>query len=870
MDPQQLQQIEQYLRDSGLNATELRKRMEDVKNSTAEFNRELKNAQKHFTEMNSTFSDLSQQFKNVVDDLKNIDSTSARINKSFKTLGGIADKLKYDYQDISILNRKDLQSLEKKARIELDNLKARKAELDTKFKGMSADGLSLIASQKRNKELAKQAAQLIELNGLIDKNGQLTNDENNYIKQLLKLIREREEEEKKINKTLGISGKIVDGIIGSLGKLGISSEFFENLKEDMRDAAKSGDKWKVVTTATKGLIQGIGQALKDPVTQLTILLKLANFFVNAALTANAQSVELGKQLGYGADRANRFRENLADIESSTNNLNVTTKNLVEAYGQLAQVTGFAYEFTADQLTTQIKLTKQVGLQADEAAQIQRFAVLNGKTSEETYRSFVRGLTAARNQLKVGINFKAALAEASKISGQLAANLGNNPETIAKAVVTAKAFGMTLEQVAAAGDKLLDFSSSIESELKAELLLGKQLNLERARAAALAGDQVTLTEELAKNVGTAAEFTKMNRLQQNALAESVGMTSDQLAETLRKREEALASGKSLVQVQEEEARKALERQNVQDKFNAAIEKLQSLFGNLMAGPLGGFIDLLSGGLNIINKMIPALKVISGIYLIIKGFQMAGNILEAGKTAQLALQGNNLAIQNILQEKSLVKKAMYHAIALKEAVTEGGIASVKAYALSLDEKSLVRRTIMAGITAKEWVQQKAMTLWAGIKAGYEKVSLGIQTASAAIQKGNLLKSIGSAMMGVIKSLSSIPVVGWALGLSAAATVAALGYKFLSGDDVMSEGGYGKRTLLAPEGAIKLNDKDTVLAGTDLGGGDGGGTMPLIDLTPMIAAINEVRAAVDRLYNKDTSINMDGKKVGSTLVQGSYKAA
>jgi len=46
--------------------------------------------------------------------------------------------------------------------------------------------------------------------------------------------------------------------------------------------------------------------------------------------------------------------------------------------------------------------------------------------------------------------------------------------------------------------------------------------------------------------------------------------------------------------------------------------------------------------------------------------------------------------------------------------------------------------------------------------------------------------------------------------------------------------------------------------------------IDLTPMIAAINEVKASIDKLYSKDTSINMDGKKVGSTLVQGSYKVA
>jgi hypothetical protein len=38
-----------------------------------------------------------------------------------------------------------------------------------------------------------------------------------------------------------------------------------------------------------------------------------------------------------------------------------------------------------------------------------------------------------------------------------------------------------------------------------------------------------------------------------------------------------------------------------------------------------------------------------------------------------------------------------------------------------------------------------------------------------------------------------------------------KFLAND--MISPGYGKRTLLAPEGAIALNDKDTVIAGTKL---------------------------------------------------------
>jgi hypothetical protein len=49
-----------------------------------------------------------------------------------------------------------------------------------------------------------------------------------------------------------------------------------------------------------------------------------------------------------------------------------------------------------------------------------------------------------------------------------------------------------------------------------------------------------------------------------------------------------------------------------------------------------------------------------------------------------------------------------------------------------------------------------------------------------------------------------------------------------------------------------------------------MPSIDLTPMISAINEVKVAVDNLMNRPVVINMDGKKVGSGLVQGSYKMA
>ena len=68
---------------------------------------------------------------------------------------------------------------------------------------------------------------------------------------------------------------------------------------------------------------------------------------------------------------------------------------------------------------------------------------------------------------------------------------------------------------------LNFEQSIANEMEAELLLGKNLNLEKARQAAMDNDLVTLAEEIAKNVGDSAEFAEMNRIQQDAAAAAVG-------------------------------------------------------------------------------------------------------------------------------------------------------------------------------------------------------------------------------------------------------------------------------------------------------------------------------------------------------------
>jgi hypothetical protein len=344
--------------------------------------------------------------------------------------------------------------------------------------------------------------------------------------------------------------------------------------------------------------------------EMFTLAGIFKIILDAAINFNKTSVNISKNLGYGAANADRVANDLTNMARGSENLNVTLKNAAEAMDELNKATGLSIEYSKDALETQIMLTKQLGLTGEEAAGIYKFGVLTGKSSEKINDEMVGAFVATRNSLKVGANFKEVMAEAAKVSGQLAANFKNNPAAITAAVVQAKALGTTLEQTKSQGESLLNFESSIENELKAELLTGKAMNLERARAAALAGDQVTVMKELNNQGMTFDKFQKLNVIAQKSFAEALGLSADQLANQLRQQKLAQETGKSLAQITKEEALEAEKRQNIQDKFNAAVEKLKDIIGGLVAGPLGMMLSILSDALGLIGKIVAGIQEVLG--------------------------------------------------------------------------------------------------------------------------------------------------------------------------------------------------------------------------------------------------------------------
>ena len=411
-------------------------------------------------------------------------------------------------------------------------------------------------------------------------------------------LKEQQKEIEKIEGAMGNLGSIVKGLnkVPILGNL-INSE--KVLEEMQKTAAKTKSTFAVMGTGILELGKNIGKGLTDPLTVLT-------FFLNAGLKADRQTTDLAKSLGIGKDQAGGLRDNFAKYATSTGDAFITTDKLMEAQGELTNELGVAAQYSGKQTEDFSRLTKLMGLSANEAGKLARLSVVNGASIEDTTKSIIKGSAASQRSNKISVDQRTVLKDVANLSAGILVKFQGNPEALGAAVVQARALGLNLEEVDKIGESLLNWESSIENELKAELITGKQLNLERARAAALTGDQAALMQEIGSQVGTLEEFQNMNVIAQKSLAEAFGLSRDEVSKMLIEQEKInkLGDVSQMTLDQQLEALKAqgepldsvlykqIQQQSAQEKFNNAISKLQDLIGSLVAGPLGTFIDMLA--------------------------------------------------------------------------------------------------------------------------------------------------------------------------------------------------------------------------------------------------------------------------------------
>ena len=177
------------------------------------------------------------------------------------------------------------------------------------------------------------------------------------------------------------------------------------------------------------------------------------------------------------------------------------------------------------------MTKNLGLSAEKASKMEQFARATG-TNAQDQTAFTMGMTTMENKrYGVAVSQREVAQEIATISSNIALSTKAQGNNLESAVHAAKRLGLSMAQVESIAGGLLDFETSITAEMEAELLIGRDLNLERARLAALNNDMETVAKEVTKQGITQASFAGMNAIQQSSIAKALGMTAKDMGDML---------------------------------------------------------------------------------------------------------------------------------------------------------------------------------------------------------------------------------------------------------------------------------------------------------------------------------------------------
>ena len=514
---------------------------------------------------------------------------------------GIAEKLKDDQEGINRLNAKELKQLQQKYKSQLSNFQIANKEIL-----LGNDGERL-----NEANLKKRLASLLVAEKITEGHADMIMEiqaESSVLTDINQKLADREAKEAKVAEYNELTNKALDSAGGLMKSIGFgkyadmfkdigkeANELTEELYDqqqsskdfnrELLEAQKNGERTTESLQDVMGdadieakvlgdtLVKGATKFKKEMLAALDVA--IFKGFKDGIKAFGAAREDLAKTFGLGRSDANALKDQMnfmansaSEADSNLGHLRFNIADAVKGIQEFNAEIGGAVRLTQDELKTFSLLSNEFGLTNQQAAEFVKSAKLRGESAEDLTATLRGQVAILAEQEGVAVNQQQVFSSIGDMSAATRLSMQGQGKSLANAAFQAAKLGMNQAQLEKTSSSLLDFESSIAAEMEAELMTGKQLNLEDARRAALMGDQEGLAKAISREIGTSAEFGEMNVLQQQSLAKAFGMSREELAETLETQELLTGEAKSMTQATEM-YKEAMKDGVVTDKERLAI-------------------------------------------------------------------------------------------------------------------------------------------------------------------------------------------------------------------------------------------------------------------------------------------------------------
>ena len=352
---------------------------------------------------------------------------------------------------------------------------------------------------------------------------------------LNELIKEQGFIEAKLNGLLDQRERILQTVIQAEDKsLKLTREKVDSLKEAPEEAVKFGNALRNTFPTFIGILESI-KDVKDTIDDLGFggLAKFGAvaFAVGKAFDFIATSVtETRKELGVSAQEAASIAVQQKAIGLSAKAFGLESEDISQASSAIRENLGVSAQEATNLSLSFARTAAATGQTADQLSNTLVALEAVSSASREVLLNQLRTNAAIIGQ--AGVTPSVVLQDIAQNTEFFATFAKEGGDNILRAAIAAKSLGSELGTVSGIAESLLDFESSIESQLEASLLLGRQINLDRARQLFFVGKTEQGLQEVLKQVGSEAEFTRLLPIQRQKLASAVGLNVEQLSRLVR--------------------------------------------------------------------------------------------------------------------------------------------------------------------------------------------------------------------------------------------------------------------------------------------------------------------------------------------------
>ena len=328
---------------------------------------------------------------------------------------------------------------------------------------------------------------------------------------------------------------------------------------------------------TKG--KQLAETMKKPGGILVVGLTAA---VALMMALAKQTDAIGEK--FGAVGVTEFSQELREANVTAVALGRSLDDVMGSLQVIADDFGISTKGSKELLSTITDTSVAIGMSNDEGARLfGTFKSILGLTTEESNVLAKQTALLAKQEGLIPSTVMKDMAGSADAVAKFTKDGGAN---IAKAAIQARKLGVNLDTAAKMAEGLLDFESSIEKEMQASVLIGRQLNFQRARQLALTGDIAGATKEIVSQIGSEAEFNKLNSIQRQALADSIGISSAELAKFVRLQGKSKSEMMSLESMSIDE----LVSEDALSAITGLLNKLKAIGAEILA-VVAGFTEFI---------------------------------------------------------------------------------------------------------------------------------------------------------------------------------------------------------------------------------------------------------------------------------------